>query len=56
MGLETVGEFEDLYVIEGDVFFEDAVLKCLVGSGAENATVLEYYNENLEGTFVELDP
>ena len=26
LGLETVGEFEELFVIEGDVFFEDAVI------------------------------
>ena len=55
LGLETVGEFEELFVIEGDVFFEDAVMKRLIDSEAENATILEQYNEKLEGTFVELD-
>lgn len=55
LGLETAVDFEELYVIEGDVFFEDAVLKRLIDSETENATILEHYNENLEGTFVELD-
>lgn len=55
LGLETVGEFEELYVIEGDVFFEEGVLKRLIESKSDNATILERYNEELEGTFVELD-
>lgn len=55
LGLDQVHDFRDLYVIEGDVIFENAVLERLINSEAENATILEKYNEKLEGTFVELN-
>lgn len=54
-GMERLGQYDELYIIEGDVFFERAVLERLIHSAGENATVLEPYNERLEGTFVELD-
>lgn len=54
-GMERLGQYDELYVIEGDVFFEQAVLERLIHSAGETATVLEPYNERLEGTFVELD-
>lgn len=53
-GLEKVAEYDELYVIEGDVFFEKAVLDRLIYSDYENATILEPYNEKLDGTFVEV--
>lgn len=55
-GMQQIGKFEELYIIEGDVFFDISVLRRLMQSEEENLTILEPYNENLEGTFVQLDP
>jgi choline kinase len=49
-----ISQCDELYVIEGDVFFEKSVLDRLISSLSDNATILEPYNINLEGTFVEL--
>lgn len=54
-GLEKVSVFDELYVIEGDVFFEDKVLQKLIQEKCKNATVLEKYNSKLEGTFAEIN-
>lgn len=54
-GIEKLQEYDELYVIEADVFFDKEVLDRLVFSKCENATILEPYNEKLEGTFVEVD-
>jgi choline kinase len=54
-GMENLSEYDELYVIEGDVFFDISVLKRLTDSRYPNATILEPYNEKLEGTFVETD-
>lgn len=53
-GLDKVTKYDELYVIEGDVFFEKTVLDRLVNSSYENATVLELYNNKLEGTFAQV--
>lgn len=56
-GLEVIkvsGDYEELYVLEGDVFFSCDVLNRLVDSPDKNVTVLEPYNEKLSGTFVEV--
>lgn len=55
LGLEETAEDEEVIVLEGDVFFESAVLEELLNTKEKNVTVLEAYNPNLEGTFVELD-
>lgn len=55
LGLEKAGECDELFVIEGDVFFERKVFERLINSSGENATILERYNERLEGTFAEVD-
>ena len=47
-------EFDFLYVIEGDVVFEKKVLQRADESRYKNVSILEPYNENLEGTFVTL--
>ena len=52
-GMEKLDKYDELYVIEGDVFFEEKVLERLVYSLKENATILEPNNDMLDGTFVE---
>lgn len=55
-GLKGINSsYEYLYVIEGDVVFEKQILERAVSSEYDNLSILEPYNENLEGTFVELD-
>lgn len=53
-GLEKLTPCDEVYIIEGDVFFDNTVLARLINSDAENATILEPYNEKLEGSFAEL--
>ena len=45
-------------VLEGDVFFEEEILRKLLHTKSTEiaATVLERYNAHLDGTFVELSP
>ena len=54
-GLDKTKENSDIAVLEGDVFFEKQTLARLFGCAEENATILEKYNPDLDGTFVELD-
>lgn len=54
-GLEAAREYDEMYIIEGDVFFEESVLAKLIVEKEKNATVLERYRPDLEGSFVELD-
>lgn len=56
LGLDKIGYCDELIVLEGDVFFENQILVDLLNIGEENATVLEPYNDNLDGTFAELGP
>lgn len=53
-GLEATDEYDVLYILEGDVFFEDALLRRVKDSKYSNATLLEPYNPQLDGTFVEI--
>lgn len=46
---------DELYILEGDVFFEQSIIEELMACEHENATVLEPYNDKLEGTFAELN-
>ncbi len=55
IGLEKLCNYEELYVLEGDVFFENKVIEKLVYSSEKNATILEKYNKDLDGTFATLD-
>lgn len=54
-GLSVQGGEEDCLILEGDVFFELNVLKKVLDSKSIAATVLEPYNETLDGTFAEIN-
>ncbi len=54
-GIELLTDYEELILLEGDVFFENAVLHILSESRNRNETVLEPYTKNLDGSFVELN-
>lgn len=43
---------EDLLLLEGDIFFENKLLKEFLADKRENLTIVEKYNPNLDGTFV----
>ena len=45
---------EDSLILEGDIFFENSLLKEFVQDKRENLTIVEKYNPRLEGTFVEI--
>nr|MCR5355882.1 phosphocholine cytidylyltransferase family protein [Lachnospiraceae bacterium] len=53
-GLSAVGDFDVLYLLEGDVFFDNVLLRRLVDDTHENTTMVEPYEPRLDGTFVEL--
>lgn len=55
LGLEESGEYERLYLLEGDVFFEKNLLSLLDCCAEENVTLVEKYQPHLDGTFVELN-
>ena len=55
LGLEKLEQYDQLYVLEGDVFFEKKLLDMLIDMPEGNATVLEPYNPKLDGSFVELN-
>ncbi len=44
---------EDILFLEGDVFFEEAILKELM-SNPNDSTIVEKYNPELDGSFVEI--
>jgi NDP-sugar pyrophosphorylase family protein len=52
LGLKDINE--DLLILEGDVFFEGELLKRFIEDKRENLTIVEKYNPNLDGTFVEV--
>lgn len=54
-GLQKLGYYNKVLILEADVFFEAAVLHRLMKDSAPNATVLEKYNKRLDGTVVEVD-
>lgn len=55
LGLDSLESYTQLYVLEGDVFFEKNLLDSLMDMPEENATALEPYRPELDGSFVELD-
>lgn len=55
LGLDEIDNFDELYILEGDVFFDDVVLKRLITEKHPNATILEHYNPELDGTFATLN-
>lgn len=56
LGLDRIDHCDELVVLEGDVFFENQILINLLSVVEQNATVLEPYNADLDGTFAELGP
>ena len=54
LGMEKTCDYDELLLLEGDVFFERKILDDLMQQ-KENITVLEPYHSDLDGTFVELD-
>ena len=54
LGLEAIKDYDTLYVLEGDVFFEKKLIKLIQNDVHENKTLVEKYNSLLDGSFVEL--
>lgn len=54
-GLGNTGDYDELFILEGDVFFSGEIFEKLVNDVHSNGTLLEPYREDLDGTFVELD-
>ena len=46
---------EPLLILEGDVFFEDNLLEEFMQDPREDLTIVEKYNPDLDGTFVDID-
>ena len=53
-GLSAIDGFDVLYLLEGDVFFDNVLIRRLVNDSHENTTMVEPYEPRLDGTFVEL--
>lgn len=54
-GLAKVGDYDELFILEGDVFFDDSVFEELVNCSYPNTTIVNRYNSYLDGSFVQLD-
>ncbi len=54
-GLNVLKDYDELLLLEGDVFFHKVILDDLISLDVTNVTVLEPYNDMLDGTFAELD-
>ena len=54
LGSLDLKENEDLLILEGDVFFEETLLSNFIKSDDKNSTIVERYNPNLDGSFVEV--
>lgn len=46
---------EDLLIMEGDVFFENKLLKDFLKDKRANLTLVEKYNPDLDGTFIDIN-
>ncbi len=55
-GLSFVKDYDKLYILEGDVFFSEALINTLYQDKHDNVSMVEPYNPRLDGTFVELSP
>lgn len=55
LGVQAVHDFDELYILEGDVFFSQEVFDRLKNEAAGDATVLEPYNDKLDGTFATIN-
>lgn len=54
IGLDTIDDYDVLYLLEGDVFFDNTLIRRLMDDEHENATMLEPYDPRLDGTFVKI--
>tara|TARA_Y100000310_G_scaffold342034_1_gene443449 strand:+ start:24042 stop:25832 length:1791 start_codon:yes stop_codon:yes gene_type:complete len=54
LGLNNLEIQDYLLVLEGDVFFEKNLLKKFLKSGTLSSTIVEKYNPNLDGSFVDI--
>ena len=54
VGLSDLEVNDVLLVLEGDVFFEKALLEKFLNNGFSTSTVVQKYNPNLDGSFVEI--
>lgn len=54
-GLEAIGQYESIFILEGDVYFENDLFSRMCIIEDKNLTALEKYNPNLDGSFVELN-
>lgn len=54
LGLKAAGDFDVLYLLEGDVFFDNKLLDRLAKDAHDNTTMIEPYEPRLDGTFVEI--
>tara|TARA_Y100000310_G_scaffold341988_1_gene443218 strand:- start:922 stop:1674 length:753 start_codon:yes stop_codon:yes gene_type:complete len=55
VGLNDLEIDDNLLVLEGDVFFERSLLINFLNDGFLTSTVVQKYNPNLDGSFVELN-
>lgn len=55
LGLQNLGEYDSLLLLEGDVFFERSLMDRLLMDSHDNMTVLEGYRPDLDGSFAERD-
>lgn len=55
LGLEKTTDYDEVYILEGDVFFDKQLMEDLLNCEEKNITVLEPYNADLDGTFAEID-
>ena len=55
LGLQRLGGYDSLLLLEGDVFFEKLLMDRLLADSHDNATVLEGYRPDLDGSFAEID-
>ncbi len=53
-GLDALKEYDELFILEGDVFFEESLLTKIDGDEHNNTTLVETYDPRLDGTFVEI--
>lgn len=54
IGMDSIGSYDILYVLEGDVFFEPNLLKRLMNDEHSECTLVEPYEPRLDGSFVTL--
>lgn len=55
LGMNYLNGFDQLFILEGDVFFEERLFAELMKDSNPNLTALEKYNPSLDGTFAEVD-